>query len=67
MPYRSRVTVWPSPSVPYGLGFLVSNFRVRPDQCREEVQLYSVYWWRAPLIRVEFSATDNAVDTRSQS
>jgi hypothetical protein len=30
IPHRGRVTVWPSPNVPYGLGFLVSNFRVRP-------------------------------------
>jgi hypothetical protein len=37
IPYRGRVTVWPSPSVPCGLGFLVSNFRIRPGQHREEV------------------------------
>jgi hypothetical protein len=46
MPHRGHVTVWPSPSVPYGLGFLVSNFRVWPRQRREEVQLSSAHWWR---------------------
>jgi hypothetical protein len=44
MPHRGRVTVCPSPSVPCGLGFLVSNFRVRPGQRREEVQLCSARW-----------------------
>jgi len=43
--HRSHITVWPSPSVPCGLGFLVSKFRVRPGQRREEVQLYSAHWW----------------------
>src|SRR5947209_12385201 len=46
IPHRGRVTVWLSPSVPCGLGFQVSNFRIRPDQRREEVQLYSAHWWR---------------------
>jgi hypothetical protein len=46
MPHRGRVTVWPSPSVPCGLGFLVSNFRVWPRQRHEEVQLSSAHWWR---------------------
>src|SRR3954469_2194033 len=52
MPHRGRVTVWPSPSVPCGLGFLVSNFRVRPGQRRDEVQLYSTPrpWTVSPRI-----------------
>src|SRR5277367_4888349 len=42
VPYRGRVTVWPSPSVPCGLGYLVSNFRVRPglDVVRNGEQKY---------------------------
>ena len=42
IPHPGRVTVWPSPSVPCGLRFLVSNFRVWPGQRRKGVQLYSV-------------------------
>jgi hypothetical protein len=38
MPHRGRVTAWPGPSVPCGLGYLVSNFRVRPGQHHEEVR-----------------------------
>ena len=39
IPHRDRVTVWPGPSMPCGLRFLVSNFCVRPGQRWEEVQL----------------------------
>jgi hypothetical protein len=34
MPHRGRVTVRPSPRMPCGLGFVVSNFRARPGQRR---------------------------------
>ena len=62
IPHRGRVTVWPSSSVPCRLGFLISNFRVRPGQRREFS--CTAHTGDAQLIRAGSSATNSAAGTR---